>query len=322
MCRHCGRDLVTKRLTEAVTGKVQGPKKSDVPSVGLTVPEGAKYRVGLLAILAVSLVVGGLWYRQKAEQTKLANQQAEQAKAAQQKAEQAKVAREKAEQSKAAQQKAEQEEKDRQWAEWERKSHQWDAVIDKIVGRFDEIFPADMTRFFHCRSDQELNDEKIRLAGLAASKKTEIGDITADLSWSDFPGAGNLKMQVFEFFLQYDLMISSERTYATIAVMLGREDAESKRLADEATEACLKLFSPDTRSQRCRRPAARASDFRCGHLEPYPSTWMSIWPSAPCSHSAAASRKWSSSLRCNRLADASGRRIGGSRVGSTRMILW
>jgi DNA-directed RNA polymerase subunit RPC12/RpoP len=31
VCRYCGRDLVEKRLAEAVARKVQGPAKSDVP---------------------------------------------------------------------------------------------------------------------------------------------------------------------------------------------------------------------------------------------------------------------------------------------------
>jgi DNA-directed RNA polymerase subunit RPC12/RpoP len=64
VCKHCGRDLVGKRLTEAVTEKVQGPAKSVVPTVGITIPERARYRVGLLVILAIALgLVGYIAYR-------------------------------------------------------------------------------------------------------------------------------------------------------------------------------------------------------------------------------------------------------------------
>jgi hypothetical protein len=47
-----------------VTEKVQGPAKSVLPTVGITIPERAKHRVGLLVILAIALgLVGYIAYR-------------------------------------------------------------------------------------------------------------------------------------------------------------------------------------------------------------------------------------------------------------------
>jgi predicted RNA-binding Zn-ribbon protein involved in translation (DUF1610 family) len=66
VCRFCGRDLVEKRLTQAVTTKVQGPARSDVSAIGVAVPGRVKFRNGLLVVLAISIVVGGYWFYQYA----------------------------------------------------------------------------------------------------------------------------------------------------------------------------------------------------------------------------------------------------------------
>jgi hypothetical protein len=66
VCRFCGRDLVEKRLTQAVTTKVQGPARPDVSAIGMTVPDRVKFRNGLLVIWAVAFAVGGLWLYQYA----------------------------------------------------------------------------------------------------------------------------------------------------------------------------------------------------------------------------------------------------------------
>ena len=201
VCRFCGRDILAEKSTAS--------------------PKNGKPLLWSLAI--VILVVGvlgiGLWYRQKAEQTKLANQQAERAKEARQK--------------------AEQEEKDRQRAQWERKSRQWDSVMDKIEARLDEINKVDLSPFIHCRTDREFSDEEIRLEGFAASKQTEILDITADLSVVDFPGAGDLKGQVSDFFSKHELMIIEWQDYE-IRRLMGLEYAESEKRAREALDACHK----------------------------------------------------------------------------------